>query len=493
MKFLKSLLFVFLMAGHVWGSSVIVCDDAEDPPTLDPHKQFSEKNHTLVQQIFEGLVRFNPEGKIEPSLALSWERQDPLTMRFHLRQDVRFHNGESFNSESVRFTIQRYLDPATGFPAFGFISSLQEAVVVNDYTIDIKTKFPDGLLLNRLAGFVLIVPPGFVQEEGKKNLHQSPVGTGPFMFEKWEKGNRIVLKKNKNYWMKGYPKINKLIFKFIPYDEQLEELFEGKIDILTELPGTRTTHVMENGFARIIKKDSFYTMTAALNVSSGPLVDVRVRRALNHAIKKEDLIRYDVFGNGYPIATFSMPGEGGHNPNLKPYSYVPKRVHTLLKQAGYSKGELVLQALVKDQAIRAAKIIQKHLKDLGIKMNIHLTTDATILKDTLSKKWDILFGAVPDPMCHSYFIQSINLYSKSPYSLGKYPKFDRMLEEMVVTLDPKERDKKARAIDKFIYDEALSLFTYQRIKTYAVNRKVKFKPSVTGMSHFYLLESNAKN
>lgn len=169
-RFAKPL--IFLLAAGVPGPApsagqrtLVVCDDVAAPPTLDPQKQFTEKNHTILQQIFEGLVRFGPAGQIEPALAVSWERLGPAVMRFHLRPDVSFHNGEPFNADSVKYTLERYLDPKTGFPALGFISSVEKVETVDPLTIDIVTKFPDGLLLNRLAGFVLIVPPPIRQKE----------------------------------------------------------------------------------------------------------------------------------------------------------------------------------------------------------------------------------------------------------------------------------------------------------------------------------------
>ncbi|MCX5792460.1 MAG: ABC transporter substrate-binding protein, partial [Elusimicrobia bacterium] len=141
-KFLLSyLLLGFIGLAH--GRGLTVCDDVSDPMTLDPQKQFSEKNHTICQQIFDGLLRFDPDGKIEPALAVSWERIDDTRMRFKLREGVFFHNGEPFDSEAVKFSIERYLDPRTGFPALGFIDSIARVEIVDKYTADIVTKNPD--------------------------------------------------------------------------------------------------------------------------------------------------------------------------------------------------------------------------------------------------------------------------------------------------------------------------------------------------------------
>ncbi|MEW6042299.1 MAG: ABC transporter substrate-binding protein, partial [Elusimicrobiota bacterium] len=461
-----------------------VCDDVSDPLTLDPQKQFSEKNHTICQQIFDGLVRFDSEGKFEPALAISWERIDDTRMRFNLREGVSFHNGEQFDSEAVKFSIERYLKPETGFPALGFIDSISHAEIIDKYIVDVVTKYPDALLLNRLAGFILMVPPKYVQEKGDEYFAQNPVGTGAFVFKEWIKGNRIELTANKNYWMKGFPKVNGLIFKFIPYDKQVETLFAGEVDMITDLPGTQTLKVKTNPKLTVLKRPSFYTMPFSLNLSSGPLSNLKVRKALNHAINKENLIRYDLLGNGKPIATLSIPGETGHNPSLKPYEYNLDKAKKLLSEAGYSNG-FSAGFLVKKNAERCAKIIAADFKKIGVNLNITMVSDADMIPVFKSGKYDVFIGDVPDPLNHSYFVQSIVLFSKSPYAWGGDRKFDDMLIKMVSAVNPNESEKLAQEIDKYVYDNALSIFTYQKTAIYGLTKGLNFTPYVTRMPYFY--------
>ena len=281
-------------------------------------------------------------------------------MRFKLRRGVSFHNGEPFDADAVKFSIERYLDPATGYPGLFFVNSISRVEVRDSHTVDIITKYPDAILLNRLAGLVLMVPPQYIKEKGAEYFAQNPVGTGAFIFKEWEKGSHVKLSANKNYWLKGFPKVGGLVFKFIPYEKQLEALFSGKVDLLTDLPGTQTLKVKANPRLTVLKKASFYTMPFALNLSSGPLSNLYVRKALNHAINKEGLIRYDLLGNGSPIATLSMPGEIGHNPLLKPYEYNLPKARTLLTEGGYPNG-FALEFLVKRNAERAAKIVASDL------------------------------------------------------------------------------------------------------------------------------------
>lgn len=463
---------------------LMVADDVTDPMTLDPHRQFSEKNHTICQQIFDGLIRFDPDGKIEPALAVSWQRIDATRMRFKLREGVEFHNGEPFDSAAVRFSIERYLDPVTGFPARAFIDSIDRVETPDRYTADIVTKYPDGILLNRLAGFILIAPPKYIAEKGGNYFASHPVGTGAFVFRSWEKGRRINLSANRKYWLSGYPRLDGLVFKFIPQAGQLAALFSGDVDLITNLPGSQTLKVMTHPGTTVLKKASFYTVIASIDRSTGPLSNLYVRQALNHALDKSALVRYDLLGNGWPIASISMPGEFGHNGGLAPYAFDLKKARELLLKAGYPKG-FELKVLVKANTERTARIIATDLKRIGVVLNATLVSDADLVREFASGKYEMAIGDIPDPMCHSYFIQTLILHSGSPYALSSDPEFDEMLDEMASTTDNESLRKKAEVLDRYIYENAYSLFTYQKIALYGLSANVNFIPYLSRMPYYY--------
>ena len=468
---------------HAGSETLRVCDDVKGILTLDPFREFSEKNHVVIQQIFDGLVRFDADGRIEPALAASWRWIDDRTMEFSIRPGVEFHNGEPLTAEAVKFSIERFAAANGGFPGAGFLDSIAGVEVVDPATIRVKTRFPDGVLLHRLAGLVTVAPPRYIAERGEDYFASHPVGTGAFRFVRWD-ASELVLAANERYWLKGYPKFKGLVFRFIPVKEQVEGLLDGTVDIVTELPGTETFRVVQSGKAKVVKKESFYTAGSSINISTGPLADRRVRQALNYAIDKEALVRYDLMGNGKPSATLTMSGEPGHNPKLKPYPYDPGRARRLLKEAGYPDG-LRLRVVVKAQGERTMKIISNQLKKVGILLDISTTTDATVIHDIQSQPWDLTFGNCADPMSHSFFVQSIFIYSRSPFSITKDPRYDELLGRMVSTLDPAEQQKRGEELDQYIYDEALSIFTYKRIRTYGVRKGIEFVPSVTGMPYFF--------
>jgi len=487
---LTAVLSLALLAPRALAASgtLRVCDDVIEPVTLDPLKEFSEKNHTIIQQIFDGLVRFDPEGRIEPALAVSWSRLDPLTMEFKLRAGVRFHDGEPLDAEAVRFSLERFADPREGFPGAGFLNSIDRVEIVDKGTVRVTTRFPDGILLHRLAGLVTILPPRYIAEHGQAYFSSHPVGTGAFRFIRWDAGRRIVLGANEDYWSGGTPKFKELVFIFLPIEKQVEGLLGGDVDIVTELPGTATLKVMRNGSTRIIKRESFYTIGSSINTSTGPLVDKRVRQAINYAIDREALIRYDLLGNGKALASLTMAGEIGHDPSLRPYPYDPKKARKLLAEAGYPKG-VRLRAVVKAQGERTMRIISSQLKKVGISLDMRLTTDATVIHDIQNGSWDFTFGGCPDPMAHSFFIQSIFLSSMSPYSLLRDETYDRLLGKMVAALEPEAQQQAGMELDRYVHDEALSVFTYQRIKTYGVSKRIHFTPSITGMPYFSLSDA----
>ncbi|TBR17224.1 ABC transporter substrate-binding protein [bacterium] len=485
---MRALLFAALLAlppAAAAEKALSVCDDVTDPMTLDPQKEFSEKNHTVIQQMFEGLVRFEASGTIRPALATAWRRLDDRTVQFDLRRGVRFQNGEEFDAASVKFSLERYLNPVTGFPALGFIDSLDHAVVVDSRTVNIVTKYPDGLLLNRLAGFIVMVPPKYYGEQPEAVLRERPVGSGPFKFKSWEKGTALVLEAYRGYWDPALPRVDSLSFRFIPAERQVEELLAGRLDVLTSLPGTRTLDVQKNPRTAVLKRPTYYTVAANFNTGRKPLSDPKVREALNLAVDRADLVRYDIFGNGTPVGTLSLPGEFGHDDTVEPYPHDPARARVLLREAGYPEG-FTLKALLKLNAERTGRILARQLAEVGVKLDVTTFKDSEMFEYYRDKgRWDISIYDCPDPMHHAFFIRSIFLGGGSPFSLAADAGVDERIARLVTALDPEEQRSVSRELDRYIRAGHLALPTYQRNRTYGLRKGVLFEPYVSGMPYFY--------
>lgn len=463
---------------------VVVCDDNLDPGAIDPFFTLSEKKFTLLQQMLEGLVRFDAEAKIVPALAESWEQIDPLRMRFHLRKGVQFQNGEPFDAESVRFTLERSLDPKTGSPLSGFLYTIDHFETIDSFTIDVLTKFPDGLLLRRFAGLVLLVPPKDYLSRGPAAFSKSPVGTGPFKLKRWVSGKEIVMEKNPDYWDPGRPSIDELVMRFLPnVDAQLAGLLDGSVDIMTELPGTYTLKVAENPKTQVVKKEALYAVGGHFNTDIPPFNDVRVRQAANYALNKEEFIRYDLLGNGEPVATLATPGQIGYDTTLQPYPFDLAKAKALLKEAGIKtplKVDLFLVPFVE----RPARIAKKQLESIGFDVQLHVFPEGEAVEAFKKGTWNFGMSTFPSPTAHVSFSQGLLFYSKSHFSLHHDPAFDQAFEKATMVLDPKESELAFKNLERKVQEEALGLFLYRRIKTYGIRRRVKFRPYLTGMPHF---------
>ena len=462
--------------------SLVLCDDVSDPVTLDPHRAFENKSFNLIFQMFEGLVRHDRDGRIAPALAKECRFADPLTLRCVLRSGVRFHNGEPLDAEAVRWSLTRQLDPATGYPALMEISGIKEVRVPEPGVVEILTRAPDGLLLHRLAAFVKILPPRYYQEKGSEAFAQAPVGTGPFRFVSWEKGVSIELEANPDYWDAERPKLKRVSFRFLPEAQQLPKLLSGELDLVTEVPATRTLEVARNASTRIEKRLVLTTPAFWATSFDGPLKDPKVRRALNLAVDKRELIRYAVLGNGEPIATLSMRGETGRAEGLKPYAHDPAKARRLLAEAGVKPGTR-LTILAAEQAAREAKILAEQWKRVGLEPELTVLPLSEVHKIMVERRreFDLSANLAPNPTAHMYFLPGVCFHSRSLFSRLKDPEFDAKYERVLGAVDPEEARRAGSELDRFIHDQALGVFTYQKIRTFGLKRGLEIPIPVTGI------------
>jgi peptide/nickel transport system substrate-binding protein len=240
--------------------------------------------------------------------------------------------------------------------------------------------------------------------------------------------------------------------------------------------------------ARIVKTPSLYTVAGSFNTNSGPMRDERIRQALNYAIDKRELIRYDLLGNGTPIHTLTLKGHESVtvSTGMNTYDYDPVKARALLKAAGID-GELKISVL-EVKGTRTAKIIAKQWKRVGVEAEVVSTTDAMVKDDIKKRHWDVFLGGCPDPMYHSFFIQSIFLYSRSPYSLIQDAELDHLIDQVVGETDPQEQSRRSGELAAYVNQKALTIYTYQRFKTEGVARDVTFEPSISSMPYFRTCE-----
>lgn len=477
---------------------VRICDLKDDGPIrLDPHMQFEERNDNIVNQIFESLLCIDQEGLPAPLLAAKWIRLSDTKVQFRLRPNIYFHNGESCNAYAVKFSLERNISIESKPTNAHMLDSIDHIDVVDDLTFNIVTKFPDGLLLRRLAEFGHIVPPKYIARVGQKNFEKHPVGTGPFRFYKWIRGKKIVMLANSNYWRQGYPKIDRLELYFADMQKRLIMFMEGELDFITDFEPSKTLMISLDPENKILKMPSWTALAINFNLrKKGPFQKKKVRQALNYAINVPNIIRYVTRGNAKRTATLGMPGEFGFNTELYPYPFDLKKARKLLKEAGYPDGfetTLLIDDIQGGKDGKLAKILRVQLSKIGIRCKISggNGTREIVLPNFRGEvpQTDMFCLLCPDPMGHIIFIEGKVFYHHSaPFSLMNEPKFNHLYNKITTTLDLELQKKLCHKLEKLIYDECYSIFTYQQIKLYALKKRIKYTPLITGMLYLADIE-----
>lgn len=323
------------------GDSVVYARE-QDSVTLDPALAQDEESYKVISNIFEGLVRFIPgTNEVEPCLAEAWRvSSDGLVWTFYLRRNVRFHDETPFNSEAVRFSVERQLPSQSleGATYASFIFGMVDKVQCPDpYTVKFLLKYPYAPFLQNLAmpNAAPIVSPTSASELGEK-FGAHPAGTGPFCFDSWQKNKNIVLRANKDYWGQP-PEYSKLVFKVVNNSRlRAFALKMGLVDIIDGITPADTRFLQEKN-CPIYQAPGLDLNYLGFFTNKEPFDNAAVRRAFSMAIDRSHINSIlkgaSVEANG-PLP----PGVLAYDPDTRPLPYDPTGAKELLAQSGYSNG-----------------------------------------------------------------------------------------------------------------------------------------------------------
>lgn len=322
-------------AAPVEGRDTIVIAQGADIESLDPFNQRDTITFSTLDNIYDKLIYRDANGVVQPRLATEWRIIDDLTWEFKLREGVTFHNGEPFNAEAVRFSMDRALNEPQG--VHNTMQPIEGVEIIDDYTILIKTKTPYALLLGALDRRPYIVPPQYVTENGWEHLHLNPVGTGPYQFVEWVQDDHLTLVANPDYWG-GAPAIENMIVRPIPEElARAAELMTGGVDAVRDLSPDLVETVNNSGVAHVVTAPSAQLMYIALK--NGTIFDdVRVRRALALAINRPELVETVMNGLARETPNWINPDDHGFDPDAGTFTYDPEQARALLAEAGYPDG-----------------------------------------------------------------------------------------------------------------------------------------------------------
>ncbi|MCB1167034.1 MAG: hypothetical protein KDK33_12810, partial [Leptospiraceae bacterium] len=460
-------------------------------PSFDPD------SYSLKSQIYDSLIHNDLDGKKVPGLATDWKQIDSHTYEFKLRKGVSFHDGSPFDAEDVKFTFDKILDPATGSGTAWIMATIASVEIMDRYTVRIRTASPDGMLLSRLTMFGLINSRRYIEKVGMDQALQHPVGTGPFVFVRHLRGEEYVLRANRKYWRPGIPGYNDLSIKILPEKRWADQLLSGEIDLVPYLSGSKEQLVQGSDVAHIEKRLVLQAPWVFLK-NQGPLMDVRVRKALNLAVDRNSLIESAENGNGEPLASLGLKGSVGFNDELKPYGHDLREARRFLKEAGYLDG-FSLKCIASDVTEHVARTIREQLSTIAVDLELEVVSRPEWARRVVVGKvtgnpyeGDMAINMVDNPIYTMAFHAGLFLSSGGLFSLLNDPSYDALYEDAMAAAEPGLHEKKLRELDRFVHENALMLFTYQQVRTMGVANQVTI-PGVPMNGHVdYLFLSDAR-
>jgi len=350
-----------------------------EPSNIDPHGNTELVAMTTQMQIYDNLLRKDEKGNIVPELATKWEVINSTTVRFYLRNDVYFHNGEKLTAEDVRFSIQRATQKPSSAAIFkGFDGD--KTKVVDDYTIDIVTKGPFAGLYNYLCSSRgNIVSKKAVLEMGDAKFGRNPVGSGPFMFDSWRTGTDIKLVRNEKYWGKK-PAFSTMILKFVTETAaRAIEIESGNADIVFDPDPSDIPRLSKNKNLKVISGPSYANSYIVFNMSDPVFSDIRLRQALSLALDKPSIVKA-IYGDlGQPSQSVFASTIFAYKP-MGVSEYNVDKAAALVKDAGYKSGLSVTIATPNTkQLMDIAEIAQNFWKKIGVTATIKTSAMAEFL------------------------------------------------------------------------------------------------------------------
>jgi peptide/nickel transport system substrate-binding protein len=457
---------------------------------LDPVRHSGRVAESMLRHIYEPLVRFEKDfATVVPALATEWERLDELTMQFKLREGVQFHNGEPFNAEAVRYSILRPLQEETrGNLAGSRYGTIEDVEIVDDYTINLITRFPDPVLIFRLAaGFHTNIMAPEWAAQGQEVVSREANGTGPYKLVSWRPNEDLVLEANPDYW-DGPPEIERVRITVISETAtRVAALRTGEVHIATDMPPEELPAIDESDRARVMTVDSNRSAFYWISVEAEPFDDPRVRQAINYAANVDGVIATVLAGMGTRLATTVPPFAFGFNPDLEPYPHDPDRARELLAEAGHPDG-IDLQIWYFDGRIPKQREVAEAMCIEMQQANIRCTPEmreSALLTELMRNNetvglafgsWGNAFSDGLDSIeplfgCAEW---EARMDWTRPYGCNQE------LEELIVAAQ-QEVDEEARAqiirdAQVVLYEDAAALFQYLVVDAYGVDNWVLWEP-----------------
>ncbi|MDQ6674633.1 MAG: ABC transporter substrate-binding protein [Chloroflexota bacterium] len=463
-----------------------------DPVSLDPHNNSNFSALQAYDHIYESLTAFDDKLKVVPSLAEKWEvSEDGMAYTFHLRQGVKFHNGQTMSAEDAKYSLDRVLDPNATMPWRSWLGPVKEVKVVDPQTIQVMYEAPFPGLLSGLAGNrgSGIMPVGYADKE---NTKLNGVGTGPFKLVEFVPQDHATYARNVDYWNKELPYLDGMTFKVLSEEStRLAALQAGQVQY-ANLSAQGVEQLKNSSTFTVLQAPYAWVGLTYINVSRPPADNPKVRKALRMAVDSSEVIQKSVFGAGTPSGPIPT-GYGDWFLPVEELSYTRQDLEgarKLLAEAGFPQGNgAKIEILCSPQYpefVRTATIMQEAFRKIGVETELRQEEWAAATKDYQANNYQMdnsanTFRPDPDGYVYPYF------HSKGNLNAGGYnnPELDQLLDKARSISDAAQRKMLYQQIQKILLDDSPNFWWYSKFNFEVLSSKAQgYVQSFTGRQLF---------
>lgn len=479
------------------GKSIKVAFDA-DPVSLDPHVQLSGGMLQYSHMVFDPLIRWTKDGGFEARLATKWERIDNLTMRFHLRKGVTFHSGNSFTAKDVAWTLAR-LKKSQDFK--GLFEAFDTPVIVDDYTIDIKTKKPYGLVEN-MGTYIFPMDSAFYTGTDDKGLPKDTIvktqysfansnesGTGKYQVTYREQGVKTVFTKFPGYWDNA-GNVDEIVLTPIKNDAtRVAALLSGDVDFIMPVPPQDYARVEGNNDLKLVAMAGSRIITLQMNQKRRPeFRNQKVRQAMVYAVNNAGIVEKIMKGKAGVAAQQAPKGFAGYKANLTP-RYDLAKAKQLMKEAGYPNGFTCSMIAPNNRYVKDEQIAQAAaamLSKIGIKVNLKTMPKAQYWDEFDAQVADIqMIGWHPDTEDSSNYTEFLLMCPNKETGYGQYnsgnycnKQVDELINKAMTETDMAKRSAMLQEVEQLLYDDAAFIPLHWENLSWASKKGLKIEPIV---------------
>ena len=518
--FATSLLAVATMGQAAEKKSLVFCSEGS-PAGFDTAQYTTATDNDAAEPLYNRLVEFEKGATdVVPGLATKWDiSPDGLTYTFHLREGVKFHSNKEFkptrdfNADDVLFTFNRMLDPdhpfrkayPTEFPYFNGMSlnkNIAKVEKTGPYTVVMTLNTVDAAFVQNIAmSFAAILSAEYAEQLLKQgrpsDINQKPIGTGPFVFQRYQKDSQIRYVGNKQYWAPSRVKLDQLIFAInTDASVRVQKLKAGECQV-SGYPRPADIEVMkQDPNLRVLQQAGFNLGFLAYNVTHPPLDQLKVRQALDMAIDKPAIIKAVYQGAGQLAQNALPPAQWSYDPNIQDAPYDPTKARLLLKEAGVAPGTTInlwamtVQRASNPNARMSAQMIQQDWAKVGIKANIVSYEWGEYIKRAKNGEHDAMIygwtGDNGDPDNWLGVLYSCAAVKGSNYAKWCNPAYDKLVQQAKVSSDREQRIKWYQQAQKILKEQVPITPIANSTVFQPMRKQVQdFKISPFGLTPFY--------